>query len=1216
MSKQINSRIQIKQDTSTNWHIASENNFKPLKGEFICYTDLAPMRLKLGDGIHTPDELDWYDKTIGELNGVKKNDVAQTVYITNPQGEQSHKRYTSEAYPSTIVHRENSLNTFAVGDPVFNAHPVTMRFANERYFPLQKTNELTIYKTLYFGQLGIEDMQDGWDSDMNISTMIDKWVAENLQQGQKLFTSLDAVNNFNMSNIISIIPDPSEPEIAKAKNVICTNFSTYDENNNPITYNRSPYLTVAVRDGEDIYKYYIYRTNSGWNLKDLDVNYWRRLQSGKIDFYDVADYTEHVKEAILIQNASGNPSYLKYSYGPNSAKEVDNNDYSKFAGSVVRFTSANGRFNVMDPTSSLHPVNKRTMEKYVRENAPKQEHMQSDWGEGDTSADSFIKNRTHHIEFSRDYFKWENIILGNQIVIGLGLVFYTGETDNQGLYINQWFKPGKYVLQTMQGEYTDIVTENAKNLFNNTLRASNSDDLLIEVTDNLGSPVVLYYYPIENIKQLDANYLPIDNDTITIFNGKLKANIPADVNTTYSLSKDGNIITLTGSDGKKTSVTDNSGVQADWNQNDKNAADYINNKPPIQNGAGSKSMVINEGDANAQFSIAGGTTSKDLVQNLTGVDPDSLTDITITKAKAYGVMSLSFGANTNALSHGSISLGFGDTAGAKGYYVVKYINSNNLAIAASRVGLNGATDITSLDWQVGDLITVSTNDKVYPLCAQIAAIDTSYSYKVLPIVGPTVNCVKITLDRALPFTSIDAAPNTPNDNGIFAVRENYRYNTDGKLIKPDGSEIGLLDYKYKAMPRYTMLSGEITLGFGAKAAGVLNLSAGQFANADGLANTILGDYGRVGGRYNTAGHNADVIGTMNAGLGIDSHTEGWLNENYANNSHVEGSKNVLESTAPSGHVEGYKNTVSGEAGHGEGEYNIVSGNYAHGEGYETETMGDGAHTGGCRTTTFGNYSFGHGKSTNTFKSAVEQYNAKYGTTHNYKNMSSDETARAIQKEFPFLLAKGNSTTAFGIDTLSTWGGSFATGNMTYAGGRASFASGDNTESLGTGSATFGIGTKITSDGGLAIGRYNSDAKAALVIGKGDKSDTTVYAKDIFKVDWDGIVTAGGLNISKTYKDSMGETGAFELKNSESTFICSSGVKQYNFCSLEFNNGVTLVHNYDGDHRISTLKLDQDKMSFNVKGDEYNNTFAIGATLTFNGSEVITMAKLIELGLVS
>lgn len=63
----------------------------------------------------------------------------------------------------------------------------------------------------------------------------------------------------------------------------------------------------------------------------------------------------------------------------------------------------------------------------------------------------------------------------------------------------------------------------------------------------------------DNVTQLDTKYIPIDNNTITIQSGKLKANIPADVNTTYTLSKDGNVISLIGSDGYVGTVIDESG---------------------------------------------------------------------------------------------------------------------------------------------------------------------------------------------------------------------------------------------------------------------------------------------------------------------------------------------------------------------------------------------------------------------------------------------------------------------------------------------------------------------------------------------------------------------------------------------------------------------------------------------------------------------------------
>ena len=45
--KIINSRIQLKTDTSSNWSKAT--NFIPKKGEFIFYSDIN--KFKIGDGI-------------------------------------------------------------------------------------------------------------------------------------------------------------------------------------------------------------------------------------------------------------------------------------------------------------------------------------------------------------------------------------------------------------------------------------------------------------------------------------------------------------------------------------------------------------------------------------------------------------------------------------------------------------------------------------------------------------------------------------------------------------------------------------------------------------------------------------------------------------------------------------------------------------------------------------------------------------------------------------------------------------------------------------------------------------------------------------------------------------------------------------------------------------------------------------------------------------
>lgn len=61
-TKTIKTRFQLKNDTPANWATASQNNFIPLQGEPILYKDGTSGEIygmKVGDGTHTPDNLDF-----------------------------------------------------------------------------------------------------------------------------------------------------------------------------------------------------------------------------------------------------------------------------------------------------------------------------------------------------------------------------------------------------------------------------------------------------------------------------------------------------------------------------------------------------------------------------------------------------------------------------------------------------------------------------------------------------------------------------------------------------------------------------------------------------------------------------------------------------------------------------------------------------------------------------------------------------------------------------------------------------------------------------------------------------------------------------------------------------------------------------------------------------------------------------------------------------
>lgn len=257
-----------------------------------------------------------------------------TVYITDPLGNQSYKRYTSEAYGGTIIHRENALDTFSVADPLYNSHPLTKRFAEKRFIPIQKTGVSKPFTTFQFEDATSKSYND----------QLEDWVHEHLLHGQKLFTDWNDVSNLNGSNVITIVPDPNQPLIALAKNVVCPYVSEIMDEDDLVTVTHSARVRAVDNPGGE--EWSICRhTDGNWYELDTDtpIDDLYINTDTIITFYDVADYTEAAQEVVIIQDGSGSVSYKKYSS-------------DMIAGSIPMRSHSENTFNVGDPVNNQNPV--------------------------------------------------------------------------------------------------------------------------------------------------------------------------------------------------------------------------------------------------------------------------------------------------------------------------------------------------------------------------------------------------------------------------------------------------------------------------------------------------------------------------------------------------------------------------------------------------------------------------------------------------------------------------------------------------------------------------------------------------------------------------------------------------------------------------------------------------------------------------------------------
>ena len=83
------------------------------------------------------------------------------------------------------------------------------------------------------------------------------------------------------------------------------------------------------------------------------------------------------------------------------------------------------------------------------------------------------------------------------------------------------------------------------------------------------------------------------------------------------------------------------------------------NSLSLQNNGG---LVINDGSANGSYSIAGGTTDEEVIENLAGSTAASLANVKA--AEANGDMSISYGVDTITETAGTTAIGVAQGRGA------------------------------------------------------------------------------------------------------------------------------------------------------------------------------------------------------------------------------------------------------------------------------------------------------------------------------------------------------------------------------------------------------------------------------------------------------------------------------------------------------------------------------------------------------------------------
>lgn len=477
----------------------------------------------------------------------------------------------------------------------------------------------------------------------------------------------------------------------------------------------------------------------------------------------------------------------------------------------------------------------------------------------------------------------------------------------------------------------------------------------------------------------------------------------------------------------------------DWNNTTTNDDGYIANKPIIKQGQKSTSIVIGTGDAQGEYSVAGGTNDSSLASSLVGSSLGSLANID--KPTAYGNMSLSFGAGTKSYTSGAVALGAKSTAGAKGFYwwsidftnkkITLATNQITSVLFGNKVGTRkwDATAKTQLaNWKSGDKITLVANVK-YGECSTITAVDSAngtITVDSLPITEEVYPSLKVFDDYAVYVPAKPAKGVVQFALGGVSI--GLETNAAGSFSMATG-------WKSRTMTDFAHAEGiETVAGYASHAEGNGAKATGKISHAEGYQTTASGYASHAEGDSTVASHaEAHAEGGGSQATAWCSHAEGHLTQ--ATNSHAHAEGDETEASGTRSHAEGYKTKALNENSHAEGYNTQAIGGISHAEGHTTEAKYC-AHAEGGQTKAYGNYSHTEGNTT--------QANGSSSHSEGMGTVADKDYSHAEGKDTK---ANGTAAHAEGGGTIAKGTYSHSEGHITYSQGSCSHSEGDSTNKI-------------------------------------------------------------------------------------------------------------------------------------------------------------------------
>lgn len=519
-------------------------------------------------------------------------------------------------------------------------------------------------------------------------------------------------------------------------------------------------------------------------------------------------------------------------------------------------------------------------------------------------------------------------------------------------------------------------------------------------------------------------------------------------------------------------------------------------------------------------------------------------------------------SNGNAISENTIAAGREDginsIAGCKGfYYYSAGVSFLELSLSQGKKSWNDQAQAILEGWLNKSINLVGSHK--HTMCSKVLVIES----------GGMVEIDSSPFGKQIPFTEAGTTYQAINWDTLADPDWD-----DGAVYCPELPEAGLIEFGQgaksigaasNAIGTYSVAEGKQTLAANdyAHAEGRWT-KAGYASHAEGYTTSAIGQGAHSEGHNTTASaHSSHAEGNSSVASGAGAHAEGAGTKATELAAHSEG--NATTASGGDSHAEGLGTIASGAHAHAEGRNTKSTGNSSHAEGQETSAEEAGAHAEGIETHSYA--AGAHAEGTSTTASAISAHaegegtSATSGASHaegknstasgfgshaegggneatNEYSHAEGYITKAINK---YAHAEGDHTLAEGVSSHAEGSNTIASGNFSHvegirnsdvkgAVGTASHVEGANGEANGNYSHVEGLNckTKAGASGSHAEGEWTeanaqyshaegwhtiTDERCGHVQGKYNKSKSG-YAhvvgngsekvpSDAHTIDWNG-----------------------------------------------------------------------------------------------------------------